>query len=62
MTADEIRKVQIYGGDAGTSEIAEMLREIAAQLAELNQRLSVIRVEGYIQPHRVDLTVQGVNS
>jgi hypothetical protein len=40
MTAHEIREIRIYGGDAGTSEIAEMLREIAAQLAELNATLS----------------------
>ena len=39
MTAEEIRKVHIYGGDAGTAEIAEFLREIAAQLAELNERM-----------------------
>ena len=39
MTAEEIRKIHVYGSEAGTAEIAEFLREIAAQLAELNARM-----------------------
>lgn len=36
MTADEIRKQQL---GTSTVEVSEMLREIAAQLAELNTTL-----------------------
>jgi hypothetical protein len=43
MQADEIRKIAVYGGDAGTAEIAEMLREVAAQMAELNKELREFR-------------------
>jgi hypothetical protein len=43
VQADEIRKIPVYGGDAGTSEIAEMLREVAAQMAELNKELREFR-------------------
>ena len=46
MTPKEIRKVDIYGGDAGTSEIAFFLREMAAQLAELNATLSDVVDQG----------------
>lgn len=42
MHVNDIRKMKIEGGPSAPYEIAQMLREIAAQLAELNTTLDVL--------------------
>ena len=46
MTANEIRAMKSYNGTPGEAQIAEWLQEIAAQLAELNQRITHVTEGG----------------